>query len=168
MTGMMNITYLIIERRGSEYMKILILIAVILLGCNGCASKKEHIDNNETTPAVLLELCSDEKGIPSSSSQIEVKMINKGERDIVTGEAYSIEIFLDNKWTEVPLSISYEDIAYTIEAGEEKNFICMLEGISENGLYRIKKPYSIDAENASSSTEYAYAEFQIGSDKIEG
>ncbi len=72
MTGMMNITYKK-ERRGSEYMKILILIAVILLGCNGCASKKEHIGNSETTPAVLLELCSDEKGIPSSSSQIEVK-----------------------------------------------------------------------------------------------
>lgn len=149
-------------------MKILILIAVILLGCNGCALKKEHIDNNETTPAVLLELCQDEKEIPSSSSQIEVKMINKGEWDIVTGEAYSIEKFLDNKWMEVPISISYEDIAYTIAAGEEKNFICMLEGVSENGLYRIKKPYSIDTENASSSTEYAYAEFRISSDKTEG
>lgn len=54
-------------------MKIFILLAVILLGCNGCASNKAHIDNGETNPAVLLELCSDEKGIPSSSSQIEVK-----------------------------------------------------------------------------------------------
>lgn len=149
-------------------MKILILIAVILLGCNGCASKKEHIDNNETNQAVLLELCSDEEVIPSSSSRIEVKMINKGERDIVTGEAYSIETLLDNKWTEVPVSISYEDIAYTIEEGEERNFSCMLEGVSENGLYRIKKPYSIDTENASSSKEYAYVEFQISPDKGEG
>ena len=95
-------------------------------------------------------------------------MINKGERDIVTGEAYSIETFLDNKWTEVPVSISYEDIAYTIEEGEERSFICVLEGASEKGLSRIKKPYPIDTENASSSTEYAYVEFQISSDKGEG
>ncbi|WP_138374054.1 MULTISPECIES: immunoglobulin-like domain-containing protein [Oscillospiraceae] len=149
-------------------MKILILLVVILLSCNGCASKKELIDNNKTNSPVLLELCSDKKIIPSSSSQIEVKMINKGERDIVTGEAYSIEIFLNKKWTEVPVSISYEDIAYTIEAGEEKNFICMLEGISEKGLYRIKKPYSIDTEKAYSLTEYAYAEFQISANKEEG
>ena len=53
MTGMMNITYKK-ERRGSEYMKILILIAVILLGCNGCASKKEHIGNSETTPGSII------------------------------------------------------------------------------------------------------------------
>ena len=51
-------------------MKILILIAVILLGCNGCASKKEHIGNSETTPAVLLELCSDENVIPSSTEYV--------------------------------------------------------------------------------------------------
>ena len=69
-------------------MKILILLVVILLSCNGCASKKELIDSNKTDPPVLLELCSDKKIIPSSSSQIEVKMINKGEQDIVTGEAY--------------------------------------------------------------------------------
>lgn len=149
-------------------MKILVLLVVILLSCNGCASKKELIDSNKTDPPVLLELCSDKKIIPSSSSQIEVKMINKGEQDIVTGEAYSIEIFLNDKWTEVPVSISYEDIAYTIEADEEKIFICMLESISEEGLYRIKKPYSIDTEKASSLTEYAYAEFQISANKEEG
>lgn len=143
-------------------MKILILIAVILLGCNGCASKKEHIGNSETTPAVLLELCSDENVIPSSSSQIEVNMINNSEQDIATGEAYEIETFLNDKWTEVPVSIVYEDIAYTIAAGEEKRFICTLDDVSESGSYRIKKPYSIDTENASSSTEYVYAEFQIG------
>ena len=134
----------------------------------GARRKKSISTITKRPPAVLLELCSDEKRIPSSSSQIEVKMINKGERDIVTGEAYSIEIFLNKKWTEVPVSISYEDIAYTIEAGEEKNFICMLEGISEKGLYRIKKPYSIDTEKAYSLTEYAYAEFQISANKEEG
>ena len=44
----------------------------------------------------------------------------------------------------------------------------MLEGISEKGLYRIKKPYSIDTEKAYSLTEYAYAEFQISANKEEG
>ena len=51
-------------------MKILILIAVILLGCNGCASNKAHIDNGETNPAVLLELYSDENVIPSSTEYV--------------------------------------------------------------------------------------------------
>lgn len=143
-------------------MKIFILLAVILLGCNGCASNKAHIDNGETNPAVLLELYSDENVIPSSSSQIEVNMINNSEQGIATGEAYEIETFLNDKWTEVPVSIVYEDIAYTIAAGEEKRFICTLDDVSESGSYRIKKPYSIDTENASSSTEYVYAEFQIG------
>ncbi len=48
-----------------------------------------------------------------------------------------------------------------ILTGEEKYFSCMLEGISERGLYRIKKPYSMDKENGMSSMEYVYAEFQI-------
>lgn len=78
-------------------MKIFILLAVILLGCNGCASNKAHIDNGETNPAVLLELYSDENVIPSSSSQIEVNMINNSEQDIATGEAYEIETFLNDK-----------------------------------------------------------------------
>lgn len=157
-------------------MKILFLLIVIMLGCSGCTANQKPDDNtkmlggekneeivvedNVKNSEVLLESCSDETKI-SSSKTIEVKMINNSEQDILTGDAYKIEIFSNNEWLEIPIDTSYEDVAYSISAGEEKHFICMLEGISESGLYRIKKSYSIENKEGEYLTEYVYTEFQI-------
>lgn len=123
-------------------------------------NEKIVVEDSVKNPEVLLEVYSDEKKI-SSSKTIEVKMVNNSRQDILTGDAYKIEIFRNNEWLEVPIDTSYEDVAYSILAGEEKNFICTLEDISESGLYRIGKSYSIENEKGESLTEYVYTEFEI-------
>lgn len=161
-------------------MKILILLVAIILSSSGCTMNKDHVNNaritiNEigkpeekateendmTDSEVLLELCSDEKEVNLSTKEIKVRLVNNSEQVISIGEVYMLENFSNNEWIEIPISIAYEDIAYIIAVGEEKNFICMIDGISESGLYRIRKPYSVDNEDGTSSMEYVYVEFFV-------
>lgn len=165
-------------------MKILNLLFVVILSCSGCATDTDYVnsikttmdntieskecvteDNNMGNPEILLELCSDQEVLSLSTQEIEVRLLNNSEQSILTGEAYAIEVFKndEDKWVEIPISISYEDIAYILEKGEEKKFVCILDGISEDGLYRIRKSYSVDSKDSNAPTKYVYVEFQVKS-----
>lgn len=163
-------------------MKILILLVIIILNCGGCAANTDDANSTEITAnkiveskegvteddnmensEVLLELCSDEEVLSLSTQEIEVRLLNNSEQVILTGEAYAIEVLKNDEWIEVPISISYEDIGYIVGTGEAKKFVCMLDGISESGLYRIRKSYSADSEDGNAPTEYVYVEFQVKS-----
>lgn len=116
-----------------------------------------NVDNQ----SVFLEILSTQDFDSLSMESIEVNLVNGSSYDILTDETYSIEICTDNEWKEIFRTMSYEDIGYTVKAGEKMYFNCQFEGEIQKGSYRLKKSYSIDYGNRISSVEYAYVPFQV-------
>lgn len=91
--------------------------------------------------------------------EIEVRIVNNSNKDIITGVDYAIEYFTENKWVEIPLHYAFIDIAIVIPPNESKIFTIDLQQEKytyQKGLYRVIKTIRINSNH-----KILKAQFQI-------
>lgn len=92
-------------------------------------------------------------------SEIEVRIVNNSNKDIITGVDYAIEYFTENKWIEIPLHYAFIDIAIVIPPNKNEIFTIDLQQrkyTCQKGLYRVIKTIRINSNH-----KILKAQFQI-------
>lgn len=131
-------------------MKILILLVIIILNCGGCATNTDYVNSTEITANKIIE---SKEGVTEDDNMEDSEVLLElcSDEEVLNLSTQEIEVRLLNNSEQVILN------------GEAKKIVCMLDGISESGLYRIRKSYSVDSEDGNAPTEYVYVEFQVKS-----
>ncbi len=121
--------------------KIFAICIFALFICSGCGGETEKQTAGEdglvTMSAALTE---DEAAIVTGT------IFNKTEKDIETGEEYTLEVLKDGFFVEVPRlnSVAFDLAAIYILSGDERSYridIGRMYGDLEEGRYRIVKKY---------------------------
>ncbi|MDR2908212.1 MAG: hypothetical protein LBU91_09530 [Bacteroidales bacterium] len=150
---------------------VLLMLAGIFCSCKEkektskvYSTTEGKVDINETEFVKLY--FSPESG--SINSPVELILGNHTEGVLTFGQAFSLEYFDDENWTEVQLDINFEDIGLSLEAGGIRKGMFNLSLIDEynngkKGKYRYVKKFGLSYKFpfVTGETFPLYAEFEI-------
>lgn len=133
--------------------KIFAICICALFICSGCGREAEKQTAGEdglvTMSAALVE---DEPTIVTGT------IFNKTEKDIETGEEYTLQVLKDGSFVDVPRlrSVAFNLVAIPILSGEERSYridIGRAHGDLEAGRYRVVQKYWDEGRKKGSGKE---------------
>jgi len=143
--------------------KIFAICICALFICSGCEGETEkQIAGEDGLVTMSAALTEDETAIVAGT------IFNKTEKDIETGEEYTLQVLKDGSFVDVPRlnSVAFDLVAIGILSGDERSYridIGRAYGDLEAGRYRIVKKYwdrnSRKEQNAAEET--VTAEFDL-------
>ena len=71
----------------------------------------------------------------ATSDSLQLKLSNVSNETIIYGEAYTMEVFRDDRWEKLPVlpdDYGFIEIAYELEPGESRFMDIDLHGYTEN------------------------------------
>ena len=144
--------------RKNNFSKAMILCGILAIGCQPSKSDKNNTIimpdtlsdklKNANTVAIEVKISVNPEIYPLVENQINIKysISNHSSSAIQFGSAFTIEKQNDTLWSEEPFidTIGFEDILYSIELKESKDFQIPLNKLLKHknlatGTYRISK-----------------------------
>lgn len=152
------------------YLLLTVSTVFMLAACNNGHSKKtaglEESRLSEVTSLSDVSMKADIESV--SPTGLTLLFENNSEVDLIYGEDLLLEEAVEDRWYEVPTTISgeyaYEDIGYEVEPGEEASMAIdweWLYGDLDEGYYRIAKRVLHSRETGDFDEYVLTAEFKI-------
>lgn len=105
---------------------------------------------------IIMIIKTEKDEITTEKKEIEITIVNHTSSEIYTGIPFRLQQLIQDKWEDIEINLSYEDILYEIETNGERSFVCDLEGVKEYsaGKYRIVKTVDTENETYELTAEY--------------